>query len=70
MCWALFVLRLDTHDVTRTSAGHYGISGDTVLWIRADDDYAIVKYQEEGQTAHYRIHLATGQSTPCESAAY
>lgn len=69
-CWALFVLHVDTHRIERTSAGHYGITGDTVAWIAADDDYAIVRYQEDGQTMHYRIHLPTGQSTPCDSSIY
>jgi hypothetical protein len=69
-CWALFVLHLDTHRMERTSAGHYGITGDRVVWIAADDDYGIVRYQEGGQTMHYRIHLPTGQSTPCDSSVY
>jgi hypothetical protein len=69
-CWAVFVVHLDTHRIERTSVGHYGIHGDSVAWIRADDEYAVVRYEEGGQSMHFRIHLPTGQSTPCDSSSY
>lgn len=70
LCWALYVIHLDTHRIERTSAGHYGITGDQLLWIPADDPYAVVRYQEEGATMHYRIHLPTGSSTACHTGVF
>lgn len=63
-CWALFVVDHGSLHIERTFAGRYGPE-QWVAWIRGTDEYAVLRYKDEGLTTYYRIHLPTGQSTEC-----
>jgi len=65
-CWALFVVDYTSLHIERTVAGKYG-SDRRVAWIRGDDEYAVLRDTDEGQTNYYRIHLPTGKSTKCSA---
>jgi len=64
LCWALFVVDHSSMHMERTSAGKYG-PDRWISWILGDDEYAVLRYRDEGQTTYYRIHLPTGESTEC-----
>lgn len=64
LCWALFVVDHGSLHIERTFAGKYGPER-WVAWIRGVDEYAVLRYKDEGMTTYYRIHLPTGQSAEC-----
>ena len=64
LCWALYVVDHGSLRIERTSAAHYGAER-WVAWIRGSDEYAVLRYTEEGVTMYYRVHLPTGQSAKC-----
>jgi hypothetical protein len=66
LCWALFVVDHSSLHIERTFGGKYG-PDRRVAWIRGDDEYAVLRDTDEGQTNFYRIHLPTGESTECSA---